>query len=216
MNKWLYGDSWEKYPIVEGETWLHKETGSKVSVRDLRDGLPEYMRKVDMVYCDPPWSKGNVNSFVTKAGFDSYVEHFEAFMDALFLRIKETGAKVCYLEIGKQRLADFQRRVAEIYPNLQTWRITYYRKNPCYLVRGGLGFTERDFTELDDEETPGAAIAAERPATVADMCMGRGLTMLAAHNHGATFYGSELNRRRLAVAIDRAAQLEVRYEKHCI
>lgn len=53
----------------------------------------------------------------------------------------------------------------------------------------------------------------EQPGSVADLCTGRGLTLLAAHKFGAKFYGTELNKRRLAVAIDRAAKAGVFYEK---
>ena len=57
------------------------------------------------------------------------------------------------------------------------------------------------------------AIQAEKPSSVVDLCTGRGLTLLAAHKFGARFYGTELNKRRLAVAIDRASKAGVFYEK---
>ncbi len=196
--------------------WAHQPSGSQVSVCDLRGGLPEYVIGADMVYSDPPWSKGNANSFITKAGLHSYVDDYQDFMAALFGRIREIGPAVCYLEIGKQHVADFQARLHDIYPTVQTWEITYYHKHPCYLVRGGKTPTSRDYTGLDDEETPEAAIYAERPASVADPCTGRGLTLLAAHRVGTRFLGTELNRRRLAVALERAARMGVQYEKYSL
>ncbi len=214
MTKWRYGDSWEKHPVEEGEVWGHKESGSLIAVHDLRNPLPEFMSLAEMVYCDPPWSKGNLNSFITKAGMDSYENDFNPFMDILFARIKEIDPRVCYLEIGEQHLADFQGRMFNCFPAMQWWPITYYKRNRCYLVRGGKAASPDDFSGLDDEDAPYAAIEAERPESVADICTGRGLTMLAAHKHGITFYGTELNKRRLAVAIDRAAKIGVHYEKH--
>ncbi len=214
MTKWRYGDSWEKYPIIEGEIWIHIPSGSKIAVGDLRHGVPEFMLGAEMVYCDPPWSKGNANSFITKAGLNTYVRDYCEFMDALFKRIAEICPRVTYLEIGKQHLNDFVKRMQRLDHAVQVWPITYYRKNPCYLVRGSYRPTKYDFTGLDDEETPLTAIKAEAPSSVADLCTGRGLTLLAAHEFGTTFYGIELNRRRLAVAIDRAAQRGVRYEKY--
>jgi methylase of polypeptide subunit release factors len=104
-----------------------------------------------------------------------------------------------------------------LYPTRQVWGITYYKKNPCYLIRGGHVLLDprfRWFDDFDDEYTPALAIEAEHPATVADLCTGRGLTLLAAHKYGATFYGTELNKRRLAVAIDRATKQGIRYEKY--
>ncbi len=217
MTRWSYGDSWERYPITDGETWLHADSGSQIAVHDLRRPLPAFMAAASMVYCDPPWSKGNMNSFVTKAGMDSYVDSFREFMDALFSRIAEIAPAVCYLEIGAQHRSDFEARMRAGFPAVQIWPITYYRRHRCYLVRGGPAVTDADFTALDDEDTPLAAIRAERSVTgVADLCTGRGLTLLAAHKCGVPFFGTELNRRRLAVAIDRAAQRGVLYEKHSV
>lgn len=210
--KWQYGDAWERYPIVEGETWAHRPSGSRIAVADIRAPLPDFMREADMIYTDPPWSKGNTNSFVTKAGLDTYVASFDEFMDVLFARIQEIGPRMCYLEVGKQHRQDFADRLQALFPVVQEWPILYYRKHDCYLLRGGDEAVKINFTDLDDEETPAAAIAADRPACVADLCTGRGLTLLAAHRHGARFVGTELNRRRLAVAIDRAAAMGVRYE----
>lgn len=210
-SRWTYGDSWERYPIKPGELWTHPESGSTVAVHDLRDGAPGWMLGAEMVYCDPPWSKGNANSFVTKAGLDRYVDSFDRFMDALFRAICDIGPKVAYLEIGKQHVKDFERRLSQLFPVVRDWGITYYRRSPCYLLRGGPKASAMDFSGLDDEETPLAAIETEKPVSVADLCTGRGLTMLAAHRAGATFYGTELNPRRLAVALDRAAKMGVRY-----
>lgn len=215
-NKWQYGDSWERYPITEGEAWSHRPSGSRIAVADIRDPLPPFMYRADMIYTDPPWSKGNANSFVTKAGLDSYVDSFNEFMDALFGQIKKIRPNVCYLEVGNQHREDFRDRLEEQFPTLHEWGITYYRKHPCYLLRAASFLSlpvAVDFTGLDDEQTPAAAIAIEQVACVADLCTGRGLTLLAAHKHGVQFSGTELNRRRLAVAIDRAAKQGVTYAK---
>lgn len=212
MTKWKYGDSWEKYPIEEGEIWQEPFSQSRIAVADLRNPLP-FEIKAEMVYMDSPWNKGNVNSFITKAGMDSYIDSFEGFMDCLFWQIKKIDPAVCYLEIGKQHKEDFIQRLAAMFSCVEEWEIKYYKKNPCYLVRGADYITEADFTGLDDEVTPYRAIMFEQPGSVADLCTGRGLTLLAAHKFGAKFYGTELNKRRLAVAIDRAAKAGVFYEK---
>jgi hypothetical protein len=207
--KWRYGDSWEKHPIKEGEIWTYQT--SHIAVADLRDPLPGFMRQADMIYCDPPWNKGNVNSFITKAGMDSYVDDFGVFMDVLFEKIAWIAPETCYLEVGKQHQCDFMHRMGKLYPHVKSWEITYYMKNPCYLVQGGLNPTDYNFTGLDEEHIPEIAIGVENPECVADPCTGRGLTLLAAHRHKVRFVGTELNRRRLAVAIDRAAKMGVNY-----
>ena len=212
MAKWKYGDSWEKYPIEEEEIWEDPMSLSRIAVADIRDQLP-FEIKAGMVYMDSPWNKGNVNSFITKAEMNSYIDSFEYFMDCLFCQISKIDPSVCYLEIGKQHKADFRSRMSELFSCVEEWEILYYKKNPCYLIRGANNTTEADFTGLDDEVTPLKAIQAEQPSSVADLCTGRGLTLLAAHKFGARFYGTELNKRRLAVAIDRAAKAGVYYEK---
>lgn len=210
--KFLYGDSWERHPIRDGETWADRFTGSAVTVCDILKGIPDHMLPADMIYCDPPWNTGNVNSFVTKAETGGYIEDFEQFASALFDRIAEISPGVCYLEIGKQNLDLFEREMNRLYPSVQTWEIRYYRKYPCYMVRGGESATGFDFTGMDDEKTPMSAILAENPRCVADLCAGRGLTAVAAHKAGIRFAGTELNRRRLAVAIDRVNKLGGNYE----
>lgn len=208
----MYGDSWEKYPIEEGQVWKDPLSLSKIAVADIRNELP-FEIHAEMIYMDSPWNKGNVNSFITKAGMDTYIDSFEYFMDCLFGQIKKIDPSVCYLEIGKQYKQEFVSRLNALYPLVQIWEIRYYKRNPCYLVRGAENIIEPDFTGLDDEVTPLKAIQTEQPGSVADLCTGRGLTLLAAHKFGAKFYGTELNKRRLAVAIDRATKAGVYYEK---
>lgn len=214
MTKWKYGDSWEKFPIDAGEIWQSGQ--SKIAVLDIRNPLPAFMQDADMIYCDPPWSKGNANSFVTKAGQDTYVSDFKDFMDALFERIAWINPEVCYLEIGKQHVEDFKENLGKIFSIVQAWEITYYKKKPCYLIRGGTKATRSGFSGMDEENTPQATIEIENPNCVADLCTGRGLTLLAAHANGKQFVGTELNKRRLAVAIDKADKLGVHYEKNLL
>lgn len=212
MVNWKYGDSWEKYPIEAGEVWQDPFSSSQIAVADLRNDLP-FKIEAEMVYMDSPWNKGNVNSFITKAGMNSYIDSFEYFMDCLFGQIEKIDPSVCYLEIGKQHKEDFINRLSAMYSCVEEWEIRYYKKNICYLLRACEGITDQDFTGLDDEVTPLKAIQSERPSSVSDLCTGRGLTLLAAHKFGSRFYGTELNKRRLAVAIDRAAKAGINYEK---
>jgi DNA modification methylase len=212
-TKWKYGDSWERFPIELGQTWCDETTGSKVTVCDLRNGIPDYMLKADMIYCDPPWNQANVNCFYTKAGItDNYVDRFDQFYDALFHCIGRIAPKCCYLEIGRQNKTVFIEELAKLFPVVQQWPITYYRKNLCYLLRGGHKRQHYDFAGIDDIKTPQLAVEVEPTQTVADLCTGQGLTPVAAFNNDKRFVGTELNKRRLAVAIDRVNKLGGKYE----
>ena len=200
--KWKYGNSWEKYPIKEGEIWQHVSSGSQLCVWNLFDGLPDFMTQADMIYTDPPWNTGNIRGFYTKAGMKTD-KTFDDFIEVLFNHISLIDAVVCYLEIGKQNVCVFRDCLKEIYPSVQVWPVTYYQKNPSFLVRGGLEPTNFDFTGMDDMDTPRTAMTNEKFTCVADLCMGRGLTAITAIKFGKRFVGTELNRRRLACTIDR-------------
>jgi hypothetical protein len=206
-SKWKYGDSWEKYPIKPGQVWEEEKTGSLFLVYDIMKGRPGVMFPSGMVYCDPPWNLGNVNSFITKNNSVKYIDEFSMFYKKLFSVIWWYNPSVCFLEIGKQHLPDFEKEMNNLFPSVQTWEITYYKKNPCYLIRGGILPTDFDFTGKDDSETPFLAIQNEGCSCVADFCTGRGLTAISAFRQGKQFVGTELNKRRLAVAIDKIAQL---------
>jgi hypothetical protein len=201
--KYRYGDNWERYSIMEGEVWIDIATGSKMAVWDLMRGLPSWMAEAQMVYCDPPWSMGNVNAFITKAERKNYIGRFDDFYAVFFRGILEIGPTVCYVEIGRQHREDFVRELRAMFPVVQEWPITYYGKNHCFLLRGGSESQLFDFSGMDDVRTPLAAIEHEPAAVVADPCTGQGLTAVAAYLLGRRFIGTELNCRRLAVAIHR-------------
>jgi hypothetical protein len=206
MTDWKYGDSWEKYPIIVGETWIEERMNSCVAVWDLFDGLPEFMLSADLVYTDSPWNTGNLRGFYTKAG-QRTAKTFREFTETLFGHLVNIAAPTCYLEIGKQNVDAFTKRLADVYPCVQSWPVTYYRKNPSWLVRGGIRKAAVDFSGMDDMNTPGVAMENEAFSVVADLCMGRGLTAITAFSMSKRFVGTELNARRLAVAIEKVAKM---------
>ena len=200
--EYKYGNSWERYSINSGEVWCDT-SGSQVSVGDIRYWFPEYLLGADMVYSDPPWNMGNANCFLTKSGCSDYINSFGEFYDVFFRRIEEISPSVCYVEIGKQNVDIFYARMEEIFPVVQKWDIVYYKKNPCFLIRGSAAPTTVDFTGMDDSSAPLLAVSSECPKCVADIVTGQGLTAMAAWRQNVKFVGVEINKRRLAVAIDR-------------
>jgi len=205
MTRWTYGDSWERYPIEPGQVWMERTTGSKLAVVDIFHSMPGYMHEADMVYTDTPWNTGNINTFYTKAGLEER-HTFEELVQVLLSYLSYTNPRVCYLEIGRQNAHHYRGLLRLLYPIVQEWPITYYRKNPMLLLRGGEEPQHYDFTGDDDGVTPGLAMQVEEWTCVADPCMGRGLTACSAFALGKSFVGTELNKRRLAVTIDRVAK----------
>lgn len=210
--KWRYGDSWEKFPIEDGDIWCEENTESQVAACDLFDGIPDFMMLADMIYVDPPWNTGNINSFYTKAGINAR-KSFEEFSAMLFDRIDTIRPKVCYVEIGRQNKNTIVERLDWSYSSVQAWRITYYKKNPSFMVRGADAPIDFDFTGYDDMDTPTLAMMNEDFECVGDLCMGRGLTGISAYRLGKHFVGTELNKRRLAVLIDKTTRMGARWSK---
>jgi len=208
-SRWDYGGSWEKYPIESGQIW-QDANGSKVAVNDLIEGLPDFMKSADLIYCDPPWNTGNINSFYTKAGIDKR-KTFAEFVDALFEAVATIHLVACYIETGTQNIEKIKAEMEAVYQVVQAWQVTYYKKKPSYLVRGGHDKQPFDFSGYDDMDTPVLAMMHEKFDCVADLCMGRGLTGISAYKLGKKFVGTELNKRRLAVLIDKTTQMGARW-----
>jgi len=205
-TKWTYGDAWERYPIEPGQVW-GLANGSRVAVHNIFEPLPAFMHAADMLFVDPPWNLGNVNSFYTKAGRADYLDSFTDFADVLFQRLAEVGAQTVYIEIGKQNADDWYSRLAQLYPHRQRWPVVYYRKHPTWIIRGSRpGPIDYDFSGIDEAKCIEIIARIEEYQVMGDMCMGRGLVGMAAHKAGKPFVGTELNKRRLACLLDGVAK----------
>jgi hypothetical protein len=208
--KYTYGDSWERYPIEAGEVWGLSD-GSKVAVHDIFDPLPAWMQ-ADLLFVDPPYNGGQLQGYYTKAeltpadfllGFA-----FDHFVSTLFDRIQEIGAQTVYIEMGNQAIDVFQRELESRFEYVQHWPVLYYRKHATNLLRGShLAPTPLDFTGIDEARCISILAEQESYETIADPCMGRGLVGLAAYKSGHRFVGTELNKRRLAVLLDKLAKV---------
>lgn len=205
-SKWTYGDAWEQFPIVAGETWGLPHQRGRVAVHDIYEPLPAFMFEADMLFVDPPWNLGNLKSFYTKAGRVDHPQSFGKFATVIFRHIQAIAPLTCYLEIGNEAVDDWQKRLATIYPHVQRWPVVYYRKHPTNLLRGSsIGPVPFDYTGMDEAKC--IYRAAELEGTcIGDLCMGRGLVGRAAYAAGKRFVGTELNPRRLACLLQALAQ----------
>lgn len=200
MN-WLYGNSWENFPIEPGQIW-GLPNGSQVAVHNLFDTLPDWM-KADMLFVDPPWNQGNLNSFYTKAGRKDY-QDFDNFTEILFRRITEINPQTAYIEIGNQAVKIWAEHLKKLFSHVQHWPVVYYRKFPTNIIRGSqISPISYDFTNIDEAKCIDIIAGIENYKAIADPCMGRGLVGMAAYKAGKTFVGTELNKRRLAVLLEK-------------
>ncbi|TXH11265.1 MAG: hypothetical protein E6R03_14505 [Hyphomicrobiaceae bacterium] len=198
MTKWKYGDGWEQFPIEPGEVWGIPTNGSKVVVHNIFDPLPAFMFQADLLFVDPPWNVGNLNSFYTKAGREDYQDSFTPFTDVLFRRIREIAPTTCYIEIGNQYVEEWRGRLSKLFPVVQHWTVVYYRKHPTNIIRGSAAATTHDFTGMDEAKVIAQVGKVEPYTIMGDLCMGQGLVGLSAYDAGKPFVGTELNKRRLA------------------
>lgn len=215
MTRWRYGDAWEQYPIEDGEMWGIKSNGSKVAVHNIFEPLPDFMMMADLLFVDPPWNQGNVNSFYTKAGRTDYITDFSDFERVLFQRIQDINPPTCYLEVGFQVVDKWQDELSQIYRHVQRWDVFYYNRNKCHILRGSrIAPLDYDYTGMDESKVIYKAGQIEDCAVMGDMCMGLGLVGLSAYAAGKSFVGTELNKRRLANLLQSLAKKGATIEKY--
>lgn len=206
-NDWNYGGAIERFPIQAGEIWGNDNL--RVQVHDLREQhLPEFMTEADCVFVDPPWNQGNVNSFVTKAGLDSYVTAYSQFSDALLRAIGEIRPSILYLEMGKEYMPWWYMQLAQRFNRVTFFNSTYYHKKDClcYVIRASNRLPGMDIKPkldgMDEEDIIKWVCENEQYSVIADPCMGRGLVGRYALGAGRKCVGTELNPKRLACLLE--------------
>lgn len=210
-NKWNYGDAYLRHPIEQGKAVF--SDGSCLMVNNIFSPLPDFMRKSDLLFMDPPWNKGNMTSFYTKADMMPPAETYEDFYVRLFECIKEISPAVCYLEIGKEHLADFLVEMRKLYKRVTFYNSSYYHKrdNRCYIVRGWRYGKPPRLDDMDEENIIEWVCQHETYQCIGDLCMGRGLVAVNAYKSGKQFVGTELNHKRLSVAIESLVKAGAKY-----
>ena len=128
--------------------------GSTFTLSLIHISLPEFMKKADLIFVDPPWNLSNINTFYTKANRRDYLDNFEMFYKRLFDCIKEINPRTCYVEIGKQYLADFIIEMRKLYKYVTFYNSTYYRDNNrlCYVIRGSNNAKKPSLDGMDEED----------------------------------------------------------------
>lgn len=214
MPKWNYGDAYLRHPISEGQVAVFGD-GSKLKVHNIFEPLPDFMLEADLIFVDPPWNLGNLNSFYTKADRSDYQKSFETFYRRLFECIAEIAPKTCYVEVGKEYLSEFIQEMKRLYRHVTFYNSSYYHKkeNICYVIRGSAKRQKLPLDYMDEEDIIEWICKHEDYNCIGDLCMGRGLVGLHAHKNGKRFVGTELNHKRLAVLLER---LDKAGHKYCL
>ena len=201
-EKWNYGDAFKKYPLTD-KPYIFDD-GSTVQVHDIFDPMPEFMRDADVIFVDPPWNQGNLTSFYTKA--DKVNPHkFDMFYKRLFECIAEVRPKYAFVEVGKEKLADFILEMRKIYKHVIFYNSTYYysKSNLCYIVQGSDKYKNLKLDGMDEEDVIEWICQNIDYKCIGDFCMGRGLVGMYSWGSQKKFVGTELNHKRLSVLLER-------------
>ena len=210
-NKWEYGGSYLGYPVIDG--CIVFNDGSIVQTHDIFDPIPRFMTQADLMFIDPPWSIGNMKSFYTKAGLVNRQNTFECFYKRLFVCIADISPTICYVEVGKEYLAEFILEMKRIYRVVTFYNSTYYhsQKNCCYVVRGSNKREKINLDGIDEENIISWICENENYECIGDLCIGRGLVGVNAYRNGRRFVGTELNHKRLSVLVEAMVKLGATY-----
>jgi len=203
MTKWEYGGAYKKYPLDDEEPYIFDD-GSIVQVHDIFNPLPEFMKKADLVFVDPPWNQGNMTSFYTKADKVNTFK-YEPFYKRIFECIQEISPKMAFVEVGKEYLPDFIIEMRKIYKYVTFYNSSYYHRdiNRCYIVQGSDKRLNLRLDDMDEEDIIAWITENVEYDCIADLCMGRGLVGLYSYKNNKRFVGTELNHKRLSVLIER-------------
>lgn len=203
--KWTYDGSIFKYPMKKGELWICGD--SKVMINSLYDGLPEFMKEADCIFVDPPWNLGNENSFRTKADIEEKSKDFSLFLDKLFEGINEINPHTLYVEFSVKDIGEIERRIGNRYKFIDIYDVTYYKKHPCKILRASDHMPKMNFIGIDELDVIALICKNEEFNCIGDICMGRGNVGIQAFKNGRKFVGTELNPKRLAVMVNKIAEM---------
>lgn len=205
MTAWDYGEEGRRYPVAPNSLWQAGEhlfvVGSVLELGEAAKALAVSAGGPTLVYCDPPWNQGNVNSFQTKAGLP-HAEH--TWLDLYAAVVALAGETPVWLEGGRRQADQVQQLLPG--PERAIFEITYYRRSPCVLHYSGPTAPPCDPRGMDDEDTPDFVLAAYPAGLVFDPCAGRGLTSRAAEAAGWRSVNVELNPNRVSAALSRLAE----------
>ena len=202
-----YDGSIDKYPITEGEVYC-LDNGSKITIADITLELPEFSEKADCVFIDPAGNKGVLKAYYTKAEKECPVQSFDEFVTHIKKCIEQIKPDRIFVECFARNKTQIIKMVESLFPCVKIYNNTYYHspKNACWIVQGTKQPEDWKLEGMDEWEAV-FKICEDVPfKAITDFFLGQGLVAEAAFNAGKVFYGSDMNRNRLAVAINRIAK----------
>lgn len=214
---WDYGEQGRKYPVEPGQVWQvagHTFVCSDLMASRALDAALSAGPRPTLLYSDPPWNQGNLNSFRTKARLPK-ASHT---ILELFVRIRMIADEYrlpLYVEGSKIEMKEGAAIVDAIHRGQGTksayWPITYYHRSPCGLYYSGYSPTPVESSTVsgkDDDDTPGIVMRAHgSTGVVVDPCSGLGQTPLEAARNGWSSITNEMHPNRMSAAMVRVGEV---------
>ena len=202
MNKWEYNEVYKKYDMTGN---IKIGTGI-VKVHNIFDKLPKFMLQADCLFCDPPCSLGNINTFYTKAERNDYQSSYLPFVNRFFECIDEIKPHKVFIEVFKTNKELFIEKLSQRYKYTFIYSSKYYNnsKNKCWIIQAqNEPIIPFDIDGKDEEKIIQFICKNIDYNCIADLCMGRGLVGYYSNMYNKKFVGTELNLKRLAVLLKR-------------
>ncbi len=175
-----------------------------VKVHDIFDKIPEFMKRADCLFIDPPCSEGNLKSFYTKSDLQKR-NSINAFNERLFEYIDIINPKHIFIETFKSNNETIFNRLNERYgTNVKEFPSYYYgkEKNKCFILYASLEECNIEIPYMDEEKVIEYICKNVIFDCIGDICMGKGLVGFYANKYNKKFVGTELNKKRLACLIE--------------
>ena len=203
-KKYEHGRLYEKYDMT-GD--IHIGTGI-VRVHDIFNPLPSFMGAADVIFCDPPYNASALNGYYTKAEIEKKPESFRSFFEVLFKRIAQINPRILILEVGVPQLGEYLDEITSKYKHVIVKDSMYYgnAKNRCKIIIASndeIPECLSDMSFMDEEKVIEYICQNLEYSCIGDLCMGTGLVGFYSDKYGKPFVGTELNKKRLAVLLER-------------
>lgn len=195
----------------------------RVQHGDVMNGVDDLMqgKKADIVYSDPPWGQGNLTYWQTinkkMTGAQPKPMDYNAFINQIFSIAQQYTKQYFFIEYGQKWHSDIKLMGAKYgFQDLATIKLLY--RSGSKLLPLDLHIFAKEKLDLPEgyiasitnshgfETLKKVIIPIAKPGMIIlDPCCGMGYTAQIAKDCGLTFYGNELNAKRLEKTRNRLA-----------
>lgn len=207
----MYQNAIKEYPVKYGEIIEFKRT--RLINIDNQDKGKFYKlmngKKAQMIFTDPPWSKGNYKMFRTKAGLRGDVTEtmYLDLMQNLFNICKQFCDGDIYINIGHNFKENFLKLAEQNgFETTNLFEVQYSKNNSNLLWYSGKNtYKDSDLPQVLNRYTATWAVnnSTKENDIVLDPFCGRLLFGVEVVKSKRNFYGSELIADKLALGIKR-------------